>query len=276
MFSGMFSDVQAKNQNEDMLASNSRTTTRTISDEVIMPPYARGKRKSKYYTRPVFKEPIAKPKVSERKSDVLHHHQKQNRSKTTQLPTIVDQLRNEALRTQWVTTDEFDVIQPSSRTRYRLKTIVGNQSEAIGSRDFKRERGLEGRLLKQPLAQSIQTDYIDSSASVATCSNLDRLEAKRLSMRQDYELERRPSDMSGIRREVTKLLVGEDVTPSPRWETSRSSDSDADSRDEQSDRSSRENGESFVSAASGGLMSMYSEAPSIQSVITDITSWTFQ
>ena len=219
---------------------------------VIVPPCNRRPRASKYYTRPIFKEPADPERINE---SILS----KKTPKTPRRTYSANPIREETpLSFIDYEDDGSDYILPASRTGYRLRTIVGNQPELVGQRDFRRrERALERRLLKP-----IEPEDIDCSASVVTCSNLDQLEMKRL---KSYKVDRNSSDVSFLRHEVSRIVVG-NVTPSPlpkpshRRQTSNmncketNNEKSEESRDEIADESDRTKEGLVESNESGGLL----------------------
>jgi hypothetical protein len=251
---------------------------RKKNKEVIMPPSMRGKqsKKSRYYTRPVFKEPGSKLATggNERAEDT---------PKPKHRVAIIHQLRGGLDRRGKAEADE--AIEPSGRTQYRLQTIVGKPLDGIHRQADDRNRGLQTRMLKRDENRR-DKHVVDSGASVATCRNLDSLEAKRLKGRSEIALERQPSDLSSIRREVTKLVDGVmSLSPSPGAIESREKADDGsatsttatrhEERDEASEMSSRGDGGSVETSMHyvTSMMSMFSEAPSLQNWIPDVKNW---
>jgi hypothetical protein len=238
--------------------------------EVIMPPSIRRSRskKSRYYTRPVFKEPGSK--LTRDGND-----RAEDTPKPKHRVAIIHQLRGEVDRRCKAETDE--AIVPSGRTQYRLQTIVGKPLDGIHRQADDRNRGLETRLLKKDETRRRRDKVVDSSASVVTCRNLDNLEAKRLKGKSEIALERQPSDLSSIRREVTKMVDGFIQSQEKADQSTTTTATRDEERDEASEMVSRGDGgsveTSMYSVASIGLMSMFSEAPNLQNWIPDVKSW---
>ena len=164
----------------------------------------RKKKSSKYYTRPVFKEPGSK-------LGTVNEHKTEDTTKNR--VAIIHQLKREV--DMPVVDDDISVIQPSSRTQDRYKVIVGKGTDKGSFKNRNKSLTLQNRLMNRE--EVLEMDF-DCGTSVVTTSNLDNLEAKRL---QAYGFERQPSDLSTIRREVNEMVDHVLPKPDPALDESR-------------------------------------------------------
>jgi hypothetical protein len=246
--------ILADMQDEDEIEQRLRRRRR----KVIVPPSLR--KKSRYYTRPIFKEPGSKLRTVDENGNRAEGSEKQDNR-----VAIIHELLGDVGKNWTADSDsDADAIQPTSRTKARLRSMVGKPSDLEGLNNNDRSWALEKRLLKRDHSPM---EEFDSAASVVTCSNLDNLEGKRL---KGYSFERQPSDLSTIRREVNKMVVvvlplslHMDKEKEGSSGEKPSDEMNVDDRDEASETSSRGNaGSSLQSVFSGGLMSMWSDASS--------------
>lgn len=236
---------------DDMKYEDEREYRNRRRKKSVVLPTALSK-KSKYYTRPIFKEPGSKlPTVEE------NQKRSPGREKQWNQVAIIRELRGD-IETKRSLDSDTSVIQPISRTNFRLKSIVGKQAGPDGLKNEDEIGALEKRLMKGDWQQR---EAFDSGASVVTCSNLDNLEAKRL---HAYGFERQPSGLSTIRREV-KQMVGCVLQLGVPMDNEKK-----DSSKEAGGEESR-NARDVPSVVSNGIMIMWSEAPAFE--LPDFSYW---
>ena len=98
----------------------------------------RRRRRKKYYTRPVFKEPGTKIEINEVEEKV-------NEKMPSHRMEIIHGLRNEVGKIL-SPKSHVDTIQPTSRTKERLRTIMMGSTRRIG---LEKERNLSSRFIPQ-------------------------------------------------------------------------------------------------------------------------------
>lgn len=228
------------------------------NSDVIVPPAMRSsrkKKKSKYYTRPIFKEPGSKitPSLLNDDSEELDSSARSSRNRIG----ITHGLRDEVGKI--LDSAGGDAIEPLSRTQGRLRSILGTPS----SSHFANEGG---ELLTRNIPRRSHW-YSDSDNEGDFI-----LEDRRMLL--GYSMERNPSDISSIRREV-KELANEVISPrNPAGIHTIPTTHEGESRDEVADMQGTqdncirggENGERNAGAA--GTSGSQQESPS--------DSWTDQ
>ena len=187
-----------------------------MEDEIIQKPVAHvGRRVSRKYARPIFKEPGSKisQNTDQTKNDYQHHRTIPLKFRKREIEQRRDIVKSALYRseknssTTYKDEDKDQFIQPSLYHKSRLECIVGRPVERHDFNNGKSPIKLQTRLVhimsklyRRKSRSNIQTSYAntDSESSVASVSDLESFEAK--------TLRRRRTDLNLLRQEINKIV----------------------------------------------------------------------